>query len=152
MLNSSALWKGYFSDTRHLGKPRGKSIKISTAIKLFLSLQDSGHKPEDEIDFIFLGPFGTSTLFPIQVVEPFRTTLLFWAGTHSFSHSCPRYTLCDYVTWLSACQLMNHFCESLFFFFCPLPWKKEIIQTTTANFFYKSDSALYLQGPMGSMQ
>lgn len=35
------------------------------------------NKPEDEIDFIFLGPLGTSALLPVQVVEPFRTTLLF---------------------------------------------------------------------------
>lgn len=56
---------------------RGKSIKIPRAIKQLLLLKDLGHEPEDEIDFIFLGPFSTSTLFPVQVVEPFRATLLF---------------------------------------------------------------------------
>lgn len=108
------------------GNQKRKSIKIPIAFKQLFSLNNLWHKPKDEVDFIFLGPLSTSTLFPVQVVEPFRTTLLFWAGTHSFCHSCPRYTLCDYVTWLSARQFMNHLCKSFFFFFCPLPWKKEI--------------------------
>lgn len=101
-----------------------------------MSLKDLGHKPEDEVDFIFLGPFSSSTLFPVQVVEPFRTTLLFWAGTHSLCHSCPGHALCHYVTWLSACQFMNHLCKSLFLFFCPFPWKKEIIRLLLLSSFF----------------
>lgn len=144
----SSIWNMRRILFRHYAfRQTERKIKALTAIKKFLSLKDLGHKPEDEIDFIFLGPFSTSTLLPVQVVEPFRTTLLFWAGTHSFCHSCPRHTLCDDVTWLSAGQFMNHLCKSLFFFFGPLPWKKKGNHPEYYRYLLslsRSDSALYL--------